>query len=188
METGRGELFKRIERLPEEEQKEDVEELKRLLEEEKSRSQDLLNRLKYAQADLENFRKRADKEARDAGEADLRALVGRLLQVKDQLELAAKHLQGGSFNGEVSEGVGMVQRNLSSALESAGVQKIACVGKPFDPSLHEAVEKVQGSGEGDDMVVEELRPGYTFRGQLIRPSMVKVELASRTPAEEAEAK
>ena len=154
------------------------------LAEEKKKSEELLTRLKYAQADLENYRKRVDRELREAGESQVKGLLIRLLVVQDELDLAAKHAEekGGA---DLGEGIGMVSRNLWSALEAAGVQKIESVGKPFDPALHEAVERVQG-GSREDMVVEEVRPGFTFRGQLLRPSMVKVELASKTASQEAD--
>jgi molecular chaperone GrpE len=153
---------------------------------EKKRSEELLTRLKYMQADLENYRKRAEKEAREAGESALRELVARLLVVFDELELAVKHAEERAGGRELKEGILMVQRNLETALGSAGVQRIASIGKPFNPALHEAVEKVQGRSKGQDIVIEELRPGFTLMGQVLRPSMVKVELAKRPPAEEAE--
>ena len=161
--------------------------LRQELEKEKQRNGELLTRLKYVQADLENYRKRSDKEVKEAGEASVRSLVARLLVVLDELALAVKHAEAAEPEGELKEGVEMVQRNLGAALESIGVEKIDCVGKPFDPSLHEAVEKVQGSSRTEDIVVEELRPGYMIRGQLIRPSMVKVELAVKAAKEEARA-
>jgi molecular chaperone GrpE len=154
---------------------------------ERKKNQELLTRLKYMQADLENYRKRVDREMREAGESSLRSLVSRLLVVQDELELAAKHAGAKDRHGELVEGIGMVQRNLEAALESVGVERIDCVGRPFDPALHEAVEKVQGESQDGDMVVGEMRPGFTFRGQLLRPSMVKVELARREPDEEAKA-
>jgi molecular chaperone GrpE len=157
------------------------------LEEERARSQELLTRLKYAQADLENLRKRTDRELKEAGEAAVRGLVLRLLVVLDELELAVRHSTEGETRGELREGIAMVQRNLESALESVGVKRIESVGKPFDPALHEAVDKVQGRSRGEDYVIEELRPGFVFRGQLLRPSMVKVELASKRREEEASA-
>jgi molecular chaperone GrpE len=153
----------------------------------KKKNEELVTRLKYAQADLENLRKRTDKELREAGDAPLRGLVTRLLVVLDELELAVRHSQEGKEGAELKEGVKMVERNLWSALESAGLERIDCAGKPFDPSIHEAVEKVQGSAPGQDVVVQELRAGYTFRGRLLRPSMVKVQLATVAPAEEAKA-
>lgn len=149
---------------------------------EKKRNEELLTRLKYMQADLENSRKRMDKEMKEAGESVARALVGRLLVVQDELDLAIKHTQG-KADSELMEGIGMVRSNLMSALESVGVERIEAAGKTFDPALHEAVERVQGSSTEGDLVVEEVRPGYTFRGQLLRPSMVKVELASKKPGE-----
>jgi molecular chaperone GrpE len=157
------------------------------LAQERKRNEELLTRLKYAQADLENLRKRSDREMKEAGDAALKGLVTRLLVVEDELELAMKHATGGALGAELRDGIGMVLKNLEAALESVGVERIECIGEPFDPSIHEAVDKAQGEYQGEDRVVEELRPGFTFRGQLLRPSMVKVELASREPAEEVEA-
>ena len=164
----------------------EVEMLKQRLADEEKRNAELLTRLKYMQADLENYRKRVDKEMKEAGESIARALVARLLVVQDELDLAAKHAEGGNGGGKLKEGIGMVRKNLESALDSVGVERIEAVGKPFDPALHEAVAKVQGRSSKGDMVVEEIRPGFTFRGQLLRPSMVKVELASKPPKEEKE--
>lgn len=161
--------------------------LKEELEAETKKNQELMNRLKYMQADFENYRKRVDAEAGAAGEAMVRSLVAKLLIVADELELAAKHAQGDRHGGELKEGLRMVEKNLGAALESVGVERIDCVGKPFDPSLHEATEKAQGKSVAEDMVVKELRPGYVFRGRVLRPSMVKVELGVRAPAEEAKA-
>ncbi|MBI3840561.1 MAG: nucleotide exchange factor GrpE [Thaumarchaeota archaeon] len=152
---------------------------------EQERNQILLTRLKYAQADLENYRKRAEKEMVDAAEASVRGLAAKLLSVLDGLELAVKHAEEEGASRELKEGIQMVDRNLAAALESAGMEKIECVGKPFDPSMHEAVEKVQGKA-GLDTVVEEVRPGFTFRGRVVRPSMVKVELGLG-PQQEAKA-
>ncbi len=158
--------------------------LRQQLAEEKERSGELLTRLKYSQADLENYRKRADKELKEAGESLAKGLISKLLVVADELELALKHAEG-SANGELAEGVRMVSANLRAALQSVGVEAIDALGRPFDPAIHEAVERVQGAADGPDMVAEVLRTGYTFRGQLLRPSMVKVELAPKAAQEEA---
>lgn len=170
----------------ERESEQEVEALKEELAEQKKRSEELLSQLKYTQADLENYRKRVDKEARDASESLARSLLSRLLVVQDELDLAAKHAEDGEPGGALKEGIAMVRSNLRSALESVGLERIEAVGRPFDPTIHEAVEKVQGESPGKDMVVEEVLPGFTFRGQLLRPSMVKVQLASGTTKEEKE--
>lgn len=164
-----------------------VETLKRELGHERKLNGELLTRLKYAQSDLENLRKRMDKEMKEAGESLARSLAAKMLVVQDELDLAVKHAQGGHVDGELSEGIAMVRRNLGSALQSVGVERIDSVGRPFDPSMHEAVEKVQGTSPGADKVVEEVRAGFTFRGQLLRPSMVKVELAQKAAKQEAKA-
>lgn len=161
------------------EDKESVEGMKRELKDVKKKNEELLSMLRYSQADMENYRKRMDKELKDAGESLAKSLITKLLTVQDELELAARHASAGKGGGEIIEGIRMVGSNLNSALQAVGVEKIEALGRPFDPSVHEAVAKVQGDGEGPDMVVEEVRPGYMFRGQLLRPSMVKVELSSR---------
>jgi len=158
----------------------DVESLKKELLEEQIRSKELLNRLKYAQADLENYRKRAEKEMAEAGETSLMGLVGRLLVVLDELSLAVKHAEAGGNGDALGEGFRMIQRNLEAALESVGVERIEALGRHFDPSLYEAAEKVEGAAEGDEVVViVELRAGYTIRGKVLRPSLVKVGPAPR---------
>ncbi len=142
------------------------------LEAEKRKNEELLNRIKYVQADMENYRKRTDREMKEAGESSLLQLVLRLLAVVDQLDLALEHADKG--NEELREGIGMVKKNLDAALESAGVERIESVGKLFDPAYHEAVEKIGGDSKSAEVVIEELRPGFLFRGRLLRPSMVKV--------------
>jgi molecular chaperone GrpE len=164
------------------EERSELEALRHELADAKKRNEELLTRLRYSQADLENYRKRMDKELKEVGDSLARTLVARLLVVQDELDLAVKHAKGGDGGEQMMEGIEMVQRNLLSALQAAGVERIESVGRPFDPSAHEAVEKVQGDGPGPDMVVEEVRPGFTFRGQVLRPSMVKVELAAKGEA------
>ncbi len=147
-------------------------ELQEALEAERKRNEELLTRVKYAQADLENYRKRMDRETKEASESSLLRLIVPLLAVADQLDLAFEIAEKG--NGELREGIGMVKKNLDAALESAGVERIESVGKPFDPAYHEAVEKVGGDSKAENVVIEQLRPGFTFRGRLLRPAMVKV--------------
>ena len=150
-----------------------------LLVQEKTRNEELVRQLKYLQADFENYRKRTDKETMEAGESSVRNLVLRLLSVVDELALAIENARkDGSV--ELLEGIKMVHKNLVASLEAEGLERMKAVGEAFDPRLHEAVAKVQGSSKSD-VVIEEIRPGYTFRGRVIRPSMVKVELGALEP-------
>jgi len=164
--------------------KEHEERLNVLLADEKRKSEDLLNRLKYLQADFENYRKRTEKELREKEDSALRGLVATLLSALDELELAIENSRKGGQGGELLDGLKMVHKNLAASLGAAGLTRIDCLGEPFDPGLHEAVEKVQGETGAEDVVREEIRPGYLFRGKVVRPSMVKVELAARTQGEQ----
>ena len=152
--------------------------IEEMLEEERRRSEELLTKMRYLQADFENYRKRMEKELQEAEEMSVRGLADRLLNVVDELELAVANSEKPEQGRAVSEGIKMIYKNLISALRSTGLKRIEPVGMPFDPKLHDAVEKVQGSSESD-VVAKEIRGGYTFRGQVLRPSMVKVELASK---------
>ena len=169
-----------------EEKNSEVELLRRELAETRAKSEELLTRLKYAQADLENHRKRMDKEMSEARESTARGLLTRLIVVHDELELAERLTEEEQKGGDtLREGIAMVRRNLMTAMQSEGLQRIESVGKPFDPALHEAVERVQGRSKVVDIVIEEIRPGFMFRGALLRPSMVKVESATKPAKEEA---
>lgn len=156
-----------------------VNHLRKLLEEEKKRGEDYLSRVKYVQADFENYRKRIDREVKEMEDFSTTKLVRKLLPVLDELELAIASAQSTKDTKALVEGVRMVHKNLSLTLEGEGLMPIEAVGKPFDPRLHEAVDKVQGKKVGDDIVIEEIRRGFVFKDKVLRPSMVKVELGSR---------
>jgi len=156
----------------------DLAKLERNLEEERKRNEEYLTSLRYLQADFENYRKRVEREMGELEEFSTLGLVRKLISVLDDLDLAVASATKAEDKG-LLEGVKMVQKNLNSALEAEGLKTINAVGAPFDPSTHEAVDKVQGKGNSEDMVIEELRKGYTFKGKVLRPSAVKVEMAAR---------
>ncbi len=157
--------------------REDLAKLEKTLEDERKRNEEYLTSLRYLQADFENYRKRVDREIRELEEFSTLGLVRKLIPVLDDLDLAVA-TAGKAEDKGILEGVKMVQKNLNSALESEGLHRIKAVGEPFNPSSHEAVDKVQGN-DSSDKVIEEMRKGYTFKGKVLRPSAVKVELAAR---------
>ncbi len=167
--------------------KEDLSKLEKSLEEERKRNEELLTSLRYLQADFENYRKRVDREIRELEEFSTLGLVRKLVPVLDDLELAVVSATRAEDKG-LLEGVKMVQKNLGSALESEGLREIKAVGEPFNPSTHEAVDKVQGADNPEDVVVEEMRKGYTFKGKVLRPSAVKVAVAARQEKAQGEGK
>jgi len=158
---------------------EEVDRLLDLLQQERKKSDDYLNNLKFLQADFENYRKRTDREVREIEEFSTAGLVKKLLPVLDDLDLGVAVADSTPQTEEFLDGIAMVRKQLLTALEGEGLEEIDSIGMPFNPELHEAVDKVQGKGS-KDTVVEEIRKGYMFKGKVLRPSMVKVELAMKT--------
>lgn len=162
-----------------EEVAEEISDAARLLAEERAGKEQLMNRLKYAQADFENYRKRVEREAKASADAALADLVSKLLPVVDELDLAVAGREADGESGTLVEGIEMVRKNLKATLEKEGLRRIEASGKPFDPVYHEAVESVEADASKQGMVVDELRAGYVFRDQVLRPSMVRVGVAPK---------
>jgi len=156
-------------------------ELEELLKSEKARADDFFKRLQYLQADFENYRKRMEKEIGDAKRFGNERLLSDLLVVNDELELALEKARENEQNPVLLEGVGMVLNRLQNILSKEGVERIRGVGSKFTPDLHEAALRV-ASSEEEGTIVEEIRPGYTLKGRVLRPSIVKV--AEEQPSDE----
>jgi molecular chaperone GrpE len=158
-----------------EQKEQSVDNLEQLLEGERKRSEDYLIKLKYMQADLENFKKRSDREAEQIKNYCTERLVTGLLDVIDELELAVKNGEISTTSEGLLEGVEMTLKKLRKVLEQEGVTAINNPeGKIFDPTLHNAVIAVEQNDVPDGTVIEEIRKGYIMRGKVIRPTIVKV--------------
>jgi molecular chaperone GrpE len=139
-----------------------------------SERNEYLDTLRRVQAEFENYRKRVIKEQTALVDRATSGLVEQLLPVLDSFELALKNLDSaGSDDIEsVRKGVELVYAELLGVLEKAGLSRIEAEGKPFDPNVHEAV--MQEDGDGEPVVTDVLRTGYTLKGRVLRPAMVKV--------------
>ena len=126
------------------------------------------------QAELENYRKRMIKEQTAIVDRATADLVEQLLPVLDSFELAVKNVETARTADieNVRKGVELVYAELLGVLEKAGLSRIEAEGKPFDPNVHEAV--MQEEGDGEPVVSDVLRTGYTLKGRVLRPAMVKV--------------
>lgn len=129
--------------------------------------------LQRLQAEFENYRKRVLKEQTRAVEMAAQPLVLRLLEVLDDFELALA-AEDSPDPERFRKGVEMVYAKLVDALRAEGLERIEALGKPFDPTEHEALMQT-GEGEGEPRVVEVFRPGYRLKGTVIRPAGVRVE-------------
>jgi molecular chaperone GrpE len=124
-------------------------------------------------AEFDNYRKRVLKEQTRAVEMASEPLMRRLLEVVDEFELALMAAEQRPDFDRFLHGVELVYAKLIDSLRAEGLEKIEAQGRPFDPSQHEALMQ-SGEAEGEPVVADILRPGYTLRGRVIRPAGVKV--------------
>jgi molecular chaperone GrpE len=139
------------------------------LEAERKKGDELLSRLKYLQADFDNYRKRVSRETEAFVKLANEALLVRLIPVLDDFDAAIAHL-----DGEASKGVRMVHGNLLKALAEAGLEEIPADGATFDPYVHDCVEQVPDSALKDGTVKEVVRKGYRVPDRILRPAQVIV--------------
>ena len=142
-----------------------------------------------SQADFENFRKRAAREAALAADRGMSRLAKELLPALDHLELALRSAEasGGQSpersrdpegrergGGELLEGIRLVQNELLGALSRVGIQAFSPQGEPFDPSEHEAMASQPVEGAEPGTVAEVYQQGYRLNGAVLRPARVVV--------------
>jgi molecular chaperone GrpE len=151
----------------------EVESLKEALEKERKTSEEYLNKMKYLQADFENYKKRVAREIGDAITFGNQKLITELLTVLDELEYAINAGKNSSNKDALLHGVELILKKLYGLLEKEGLSKIEAVGKAFNPLTHEAVQRDSGN-DGEELIVEEIRAGFTLKGKVIRPSLVKI--------------
>ena len=130
--------------------------------------------LQRLQAEFDNYRKRVLREQTTAVEQAAQPVFRRLLEVLDDFDLALMHAQDRPDFDRFLHGVELVYAKLLDTLRAEGLERMEAQGKPFDPETHEALLQT-GEGEGDPVVADVLRPGYTLRGRVLRPAGVRVE-------------
>jgi molecular chaperone GrpE len=131
-----------------------------------------LDLARRTQADFENYRKRAAREAAAAGERAKGGLVRELLPAVDNLERALR--SAGEIDGSLAEGVALVHSELIAVLERNGVEQFDPAGEPFDPTLHEALSTRSEEGAEPGVVLDVVEKGYRSNGQVLRPARVVV--------------
>ena len=135
----------------------------------------LYNRLLRKQAELDNFRKRSQREKEEFRQIANESLVREVLPVLDGFERALKQRAPG-VPKSFYEGMELIHRQLTEVLGRAGLEVIETSGQLFDPHYHQAVETVEDPARRDQEIVEELQRGYTFNRRLLRPAIVRVAL------------
>lgn len=125
-------------------------------------------------AEFDNYRKRTEKEKQAMFETGAKSVIEKLLPVVDNFERGLAALEEGVERTPFEEGVLMTYKQLMTELEKLEVKPLDAVGKEFDPNIHNAVMHVDDESLGENIVVEELQKGYTYRDSVVRHSMVKV--------------
>jgi molecular chaperone GrpE len=142
---------------------------------------DYLDGLQRLKADFDNYRRRMMGEQARWRDMAVAEFIGGVLPVVDDLERA---VAAGGDAEAVRQGVAMTLRQFHQVLLRAGVEPMEPVGRPFDPTVCEAVEQVPSGEHPDGTVMAEMRRGYLFKKQVLRPALVRVAkaLESRSAA------
>jgi molecular chaperone GrpE len=132
---------------------------------------ELNDRLLRTRAEFDNARRREENKRSEFLQFAAMDLVKDLLPVLDDFERA---LKVETADRNYAKGVELIYQRLFETLKKLGLEPIETAGRPFDPNLHQAVERVETDEAEDQAVLGEFQRGYNFKGKLLRPAMVRV--------------
>jgi len=153
----------------------ELEDLRRRLEEQERKSKENHEQYLRALADLDNYRRRARQREDEVRQYANQELLAGLLPIVDNFERALAAAEEAHSFESLRDGVSLILRQMLDFLTKNGVSPVDAVGRPFDPSVHEAVLQAPASEEHPaGTVVQEIRRGYTLNGRLLRAALVAV--------------
>lgn len=140
---------------------------------------DLTDRLLRAHAEMDNIRKRAEREKADTAKYAVTKFAGDIVLLADNFQRAISAVPAGAAEQDSTlkglvEGVAMMEREFLNVLERHGVKRIDAQGQPFNPHLHDAVMEQQNPDVPTGTIVQVFQQGYTIEDRVLRPSMVVV--------------
>jgi molecular chaperone GrpE len=131
-----------------------------------------------AMAEMENTRRRLERDAQNSLKFANEKLIGELLAVCDSLELGLKAAtEAGDAGKALADGMQLTWRQLMSVLEKHGVRQLDPSGQPFNPDFHQAMTMVESADVAPNHVLSVMQKGYTLHERLLRPAMVVVAKA-----------
>ncbi|MBU2547991.1 MAG: nucleotide exchange factor GrpE [Proteobacteria bacterium] len=149
-----------------------------------AQAEDYRNLYLRTQADMDNMRKRLEREKAEFVKFANENVMKELLSVMDNLERALAHATAnGEAGSGLAQGVKLTYDGFKSVLDKFGVSQVQAVGERFDPNFHEAVMQREDPDADENTVIEEIQKGYLLNERLIRPSMVVV---AKRPAGDGE--
>jgi len=155
-------------------EEESSEDLKKKLDEKEKEIEEIHDRMLRLAADFENYKKRAAREKEELVKFSNEEVIKSILPFVDNLERAVDHSEKAREVESLVEGTKLTIQQLLQALNKFGLSPIESLGKPFDPTFHEAVMVVGTDQHQPNHVVEEFRKGYLLHDRLIRPAAVSV--------------
>ena len=146
--------------------------------------EELRQTLLRRQADFENYRKRIEKERfEDSKRATARVIEG-LIPVIDGFEHALAAHREAEYE-TYRKGFELIYKQLLDNIIKLGAERIDPVGKPFDPHLHQAMDRTETTEHADGTILQTFQPGYVFHGRVLRPAMVRVAVRPNHASKEA---
>ena len=140
--------------------------------------QDLKDQRLRSAAELENFRKRAEKDQSDALKYGVSNFAKEIISIKDNIERAQSSISDDVRSNDdvksVVEGLDLIAQSAVSTFEKIGIKKIESLNEKFDHNLHQAMMEIENDQVEPGTIVQELIPGYTLHDRLLRPAMVGV--------------
>ena len=151
---------------------------------------DLKDQRLRAIAELENFRKRAEKDQSDALKYGISNFAKEIINIRDNIERAQSSISDEAKNNEaiksVIEGIDLIAQSVVSTFEKIGIKKIDSLNEKFDHNLHQAMMEIENDELDPGTIVQELIPGYTLHDRLLRPAMVGVSKKSKKNEDNAD--
>jgi molecular chaperone GrpE len=144
---------------------------------------DLKDRHLRKLAELENIRKRSEREKRENFRSALSDLARDFLPILDNLERAMAHASAEERQSHFGQGIGLIRRQLMDLWRRFGLEEVD-TNVPFDPNRHEAVATEMTNEVPPNTILDVLQKGYVLQDRLVRPAVVKVAVRERESAEE----
>jgi molecular chaperone GrpE len=132
---------------------------------------DLKDRLLRRQAEFDNFRRRAERERADTLEYAAADTVKQLLPILDDF---ARATAAPCADANYGKGIELISGRIAETMKKLGLEEVPTVDRIFDPMLHEAIDMAPSTEVPNQTILAELQKGYTLRGKLLRPAMVRV--------------
>jgi len=138
------------------------------------------DKLLRTMAEMENQRRRFEKEKQEAFDFGGFNFAGESLSLIDNIERAVtsfkndENLKNNKDLDKIINGIDIVKNDLISIFKKNGIEPIECINKKFDPNFHQAMLEVESSTEKTGTVVQEIQKGYMMKNRLLRPALVGV--------------